>query len=169
MEYLLSCIDRAGNYGHLHMVCITAALAIITETDCPAPTSSAGWLAFPPAFLHVACPAPAATWIGLALRMLWGAVGLAAGLCYVAISAVPFAMNFHGLVLLKVRNRSTYFKLLLCRPSLQVSPPYWDKLEDWFSTAQRLHAVGYYNLFASVSHCATSLGYLMHLFAAGCR
>lgn len=122
------------SYGHLHILTVTDALAIVADTSSCA-SSGGGKTAAPSqtSWLAVSCPPPPATWLGWGASWLLWAAGLAVGAAYVAVSLVPFTSNFSGLV------------------SLELSVPGWERLEAAYAAASRWHVVGAYNLFATMT------------------
>jgi hypothetical protein len=92
-----------GNYGHLHALTVTDALAIVATPawGCGSEgggDATGGALALIRRWTTLPCPSVPVTWAGAALHYAWLLIGCGVGLAYVAVSFVPFALNFEGLV-----------------------------------------------------------------------
>jgi hypothetical protein len=117
-------IGFTGNYGHLHMLCITMATAIVAETDSTAYT---------PKLLHVSPVVEHASIFATIVGYLVAAVAVIGALVYVVGSLPAFASNFLGLV------------------ELKEDIPGWEYVDLLHEKLERYHIVGRYNLFATMT------------------
>jgi len=124
-------IAATGSYGHLHVLTLVDALAVLAEPGACA-RGAAGDAGS--AWTSVRCnSAPPRTALGAAGAVLWWAVGVALAVAYTALTLVPLCANLRGLVQL-------------------VQPvPGWRLLEAAAAVAQRWHVCGRYNLFAHMT------------------
>lgn len=135
--FLLTCgfnaaIGVTGNYGHLHLLTIAEAVALIIETDCD---STAPWARLlttctPPA--AIASPLLAGAFATLQYAAATGAWALAIG--YMGLSFPPLARTFEGIV------------------ELLVPVPWYGVLEQWSAVASsRFKLCNYYSKFTSMT------------------
>jgi hypothetical protein len=128
-------IGITGNYGHLHLLTITEALALVVETDCGAPAAAA-WL--PKLAVHCTAAGAAGSG-GSSLLML--AATLAGWLCawaivagYAAVTFVPLARTFHDVVELKIGPA-----------------PVWPALVDLQARLSHFRLANYYSKFSHMT------------------
>jgi len=138
VSFLLTCgfnaaIGVTGNYGHLHLLTIAEAVALIVETDCG---STASWARLlntcTPPTAGIGSPLLAGAFSTLQLVVATSVWALAIG--YMALSFPPLARTFEGIV------------------ELLVPVPWYDVLETWSGVASsRYKLCNYYSKFTSMT------------------
>lgn len=106
--------------------------SIFTSAGALLHAASGTWPAHTTAML-LAVSSVIAVIVGLALWAAAWVAGWAAAVAYIALSCVPFAGNFEGLV------------------DVTEPLPMWDRLVSWCARVERWRAIGSYNLFVGMT------------------
>ena len=132
-------IGATGNYGHLHLMTITEALALIIETSTRSVADRYGYWWLPDLRLARAPAAKSAGLLGGALSAVSSAVGwlVAWGIvaAYVAVSLPPLVRSCSGVISLYWPERV----------------PYWAGLEGLSAELTRYRISNYYSKFTHMT------------------
>lgn len=117
-------IGATGNYGHLHLLTVTEAIAVLIPFSCPRAGASTSWLG-----LANECPATA-SWLVWSVQAVGALLAWAIALGYAILSCPPLLRTLEPLFM------------------LHESVPGWSVVEDWSKWAERrLHICNYYSKF----------------------
>lgn len=155
-------IAATGNYGHLHVLTIAIASSLVIRTDCStagalAAAAAGGecrvgwtgrvleWLTYRLPSLHVACPLPPSSITGKLLAHGTAIIPWVVLAVYVAVTFVPFALNFQGLI------------------EVNLAVPGWDRLTVAWASVQQWHVAG---AFAKQHRCRHHTYILCHFLVS---
>lgn len=114
-------IGATGNYGHLHLLTVTEAIAVLIPFGCGAPGS---WLS-----LANSCSGTS-SWLAWSVQVVGALLAWLLALGYAVLSCPPLLRTMEPLIM------------------LHESIPGWDVVERWSKWAERrLHICNYYSKF----------------------
>jgi Lipase maturation factor len=131
--FMLGGIALTGNYGHLHLVTITEAVAVAIEMGC-GPYSSAlkGNSLFSLMLFENRCPTSSSL-LFTAIQWLFALVAWTIALSYIVLSCPPLFRTFEGLI------------------EIHEAVPGWDLVEEWSSRLSRFELFHYASKFTHMT------------------